>query len=711
MPGLTPYAQSTFVGRERERAALLDALRTRRLLSLTGPGGIGKTRLAREVSAEAGEKFAHGTHWADLGTVRDAGQLLTEVARAVGLADNSSRPRAEALCAYLARQRSLLVLDSGEQVWEAVRDLTGDLLTACPGLTVLVSSRRPLDLVEEYMCTLGPLPEDGPEAFALFAEGVAAVRPGGLAPGERAVAARICARLEGIPLALELAAARAARLPLDELARRLESRLDTLVAEPEPEREPEPEVGAGAEPGASTGAAWGTAGEVPGFGRRSGAAARHRTLRTTIGWSHELCAPADRLLWARLTVFRGPFDLQAAREVCAGGPLTRADVTAGLDRLLACSVLRRHGRGWSMLGTLAEYGGQWLERLGTEEHEALAARHAAYFARLVRLADEEWLGPRQITWFRWAREAYGEVSAALAHLAEYRPDEALDTAGRLVFFWACCGRLHEMRAGLEGALKNPSATGPHRTRALWALGVAYALHGEYAAAEEVSARGAETAARERDREGMLGAAYASGLTALLTGDPARALALAEAGLSAAPGPDAGSPGRLRCLLVRVFAHTALGERERARAEAERARARCLALGERWALSYFDYQLALVHLGEGRAQPALRYARAALESKRAIEDSFGTALCLDLFAATLSAAGQAERAARMTGIAESFWATTGHPQRGTPELAPVRARYEAMARRELGDERWELAHRAGRRTDAREALYSWLDGPD
>ncbi|NEA44138.1 regulator, partial [Streptomyces sp. SID11385] len=328
----------------------------------------------------------------------------------------------------------------------------------------------------------------------------------------------ICARLEGIPLALELAAARAARLPLDELARRLKSRLDTLVPERHggpvaerldtlvPERHdtlvPERHAAPAAE-------------------RHGGAPDRHRTLRTTIGWSHELCLPADRLLWARLTVFRGPFDLQAAREVCAGGPLTRADVTAGLDRLLACSVLRRHGRGWSMLDTLAEYGGQWLDRLGTDEHEALAARHAAYFARLVRLADEEWLGPRQIVWFRWAREAYGEVSAALTYLTEHRPDEALDVAGRLVFFWACCGRLHEMRARLETALKNPSATGPHRTRALWALGVAYALHGEYAAAEEVSTRGAETAGRERDREGVLGAAYASGLTALLTGEPAR----------------------------------------------------------------------------------------------------------------------------------------------------------------------------------------------
>ncbi|WP_433343605.1 ATP-binding protein [Streptomyces sp. CA-253872] len=643
MPGENPYVQSTFVGRERERSALLDALRVRHLVSLTGPGGIGKTRLAREVAAEAEGTFPQGVRLADLGRVRDTGQLLTEVARAVGLADQSARPRAEALCAYLAPQRCLLVLDSGEQVWDAVRDLVGDLLTTCPGLTVLLSARRPLALAEEYVSTLGPLPQDGPEAFALFAEGVAAVRPAGLAPGERAVAARICARLEGIPLALELAAARAARLPLDELARRLDSRLDTLVAE------------------------------------GHGGPDRHRTLRTTIGWSHELCLPEDRLLWARLTVFRGPFDLQAVREVCAGGPLARADIAAGLDRLLACSVLRRHGRGWSMLGTLAEYGGQWLERLGTDAYEALAARHAAYFARLVRRADEEWLGPRQITWFRWAREAYGEVSAALTYLTEHRPDDALDMAGRLVFFWACCGRLHEMRARLEAALKNPSATGPHRTRALWALGVAYALHGEYGAAAELSARGAGTAERERDREGMLGAAYAGGLTALLTGDPLRALALAQAALDAAPGPDTGSPGRLRCLLVRVFAYTALGERGRARSEAERLRARCLALGERWTLSYFDYQLALVHLGEGRARPALRYARAALESKRAIEDSFGTALCLDVLAATLSAAGQAERRRGWRGSPRP----SGRRQATRSAVPPNWPRYARATRRSRG----------------------------
>lgn len=671
MVGTLPEESSSFVGRREERELLAGALATRRLISLTGSGGVGKSRLARAVAREAAGRFPDGVCWTDLGPVGGERLLLSAVCKAVALADQTPRLPAEALCEYLAGKRLLLVLDSGEQVWAALRDLVGDLLTTCPSLTVLVSARRAFDLAEEYVLELGPLAPDGPDALTLFTERATAATGGRLGHEDLAEAGRICRRLEGIPLALELAAAQAAHASLPEISARLASRLDTLEGEP------------GAEPG------------------------RHRTMRTTIGWSHELCRPEDRLLWARLTVFGGTFDLPSARAVGAGGPLSEAAVSEGLERLTAHSVLQRRGGQYWMLDTIRDYGRQWLAGLG--EDGAVAGRHAAHFLRLVRLADAEWLGPRQITWFAWAREAYPDLCAALEHLLRERPDDALDLVGRMVFFWACCGRLHEARAYLELALAQPSTPGPHRTRALWALGVALALHGAYEAASDVSGRGAFAAARDGDTEGILGAAYAGTLTALLLGDAESALRGADEALLAAPGPDFASGSRLRCLLVRVFALTALGKLTEAEEEAVRLRGGCLAIGERWTLSYLDYQITLLHLFQERPAGALRYARAALESKRGIDDSFGTALCLDMLTVALSAAGLAGRSARMAGIASSYWLTAGHPQRGTPELAPVRQEYERRARVALGDEQYERVYRAGRATDARQALRTWLDG--
>ncbi|MEV0848292.1 NB-ARC domain-containing protein [Streptomyces sp. NPDC049954] len=672
MVGELPEESSTFVGREGELKLLVEALSssTRRLVALTGGGGIGKSRLALAAARAVEDRFPDGVRWADLSPVTGDRLLVSAVSKAVGLADQTPRHPVEALCAFLATRRLLLVLDSGEQAWAAGRDLVGDLLTACPGLTVLVASRRCFGLAEEKVLELGPLPADGPDALALFTERAVTCR-GRLAHADLAEAGRICRRLEGIPLALELAAAQTAHATLREISAGLGSRLDTGAAAPD------------------------------------GRPERHRTMATAIGWSHELCRPADRLLWARLTVFGGSFDLPSARAVCTGGPLTETGVSEGLERLTAQSVLHRRGGRYWMLGAVRDYGRRWLTALG--EHQEVAGRHARHFLRLLRLADAEWLGPRQITWFTWSREAYTDLCAALEHLLGERPDEALDLAGRTVFFWTCCGRLHEARAYLELALSQPSTPGPHRTRAMWALGVALALHGEYASARELSERCGFAAAEDGDAEGVLGAAYAGGLTALLAGRPQEALLIVDTALSAAPGPDLASGSRLRCLLVRVFAYTALDRLAEAGAEAQRLRKDCLAIGERWTLSYLDYQLTLIRLSQDRPVEALRYARASLESKRAIEDAFGSALGLDLLTAALSAAGRHEAAARMAGVADSYWRTTGHPQRGTPELAPLRERFEQLARQSLGAPRYEGAFRAGLAADHREALGAWLDG--
>ncbi|OON82962.1 ATP-binding protein [Streptomyces tsukubensis] len=678
MLGHLPEETTSFVGRQGELARLRAFLTSRRLITLTGPGGVGKTRVALRAAHEAaaGPDFPDGVCWVDLPTLDRARLLVPTVSRAVELADHTPRTPVDALCEWLADKRLLLVLDSCEHMAEACRDLVGDLLTTCRGLRVMATGRRPLDLASEQLLDVAPLPPGGTDALRLFTDRAFAAAPALDLSGPKGTtaAADICDRLEGIPLALELAAAHAGHNTLEDISTRLRSRLDVL--------------------------------DGSDHGHGHGPPHRHRTMRTTIGWSHELCRPADRLLWARLTVFRGPFDLESARAVCAGGPLPTDEVAPALERLAAQSVVERRGRRYRMLDLIREYGRQWLRDLG--EEQAVTARHADHFLELTREADAGWTGPRQVAWFQWVREAHTDLCSALDLLLAARPDEALDLVGRMILFWSCCGHLHEVRGYLEQALAQPSTPGPHRTRALWALGVAVTLHGEYELAQELADRCVIAAQRDGDAEGLLGSAYLGGLTDLLAGRADSALRRADEALAAAPGPVFASGSRLRCHVIRVFALTARGDLDRAAVEAVELRAGCVALGERWTRSYLDYQLALIALLRGEPSTARSHARSMLESKRRIGDNFGIALGLDLLAAALAAEGHSERSARVYGTAQAFWRTVGHPQRGTPELAPIREQCERSARSGVGDERYERAFRLGAAADTRTALGSLLD---
>ncbi|MFF0445224.1 NB-ARC domain-containing protein [Streptomyces sp. NPDC004609] len=493
-----------------------------------------------------------------------------------------------------------------------------------------------------------------------------------------AASARICQRLEGIPLALELAAAQAARTGVEEVADRLVSRFDVLEAAEDVDVRPE----------------------------------RHRTMRTAIGWSHELCAPLERLLWARLTVFRGDFDEASARSVCAGGPLDAALIGPLLERLVSVSVLRSVRAGdairFRMLGTIREYGRLWLCAL--EEETMVARRHAAHHLRLVLRAESEWLGPGQARWYRRISAAHTELCAALDHFLTDSPRHALRLAGLLGFFWSCCGHLHEARDYLERTLTAHTGQGPDRTRALWALGVTITLQGEYGTAQRVSDACTRSAQLDDSAEGALSAAYLSGLIALLTGRPLEAEQTAARALDAAGGRPFDSPSRLRCHLVRVFALTGLGRLPEAREHALRLRHGCVTRGESWTRAYLDYQLSLITLFAGEPREAAEYARAMLACKKGLGDSFGIALGLDVLAAAIAAGGDGRRAGRVYGTGQAFWSTVGHPQRGTPELQAVREACERAARAGVGDAVYERAYREGATTDLDTGLRAALLPP-
>ncbi|MFF3773190.1 ATP-binding protein [Streptomyces sp. NPDC002232] len=681
--GHLPDENPGFVGRRTELECVSAALADHRLVTVTGVGGVGKTRLALRAAHGVARRFPDGAWWTDLSQLDGDRLLVALVADSVDLADHTPGTATTGLRRRLADDRLLLVLDSCEHLTEPCARLVTELLAAAPGLTVLTTSRRPLGVAGEHVVPLDPLPPAGGDALELLRRAAGQDFPAAGPAGE------ICVRLEGIPLALELAAAQirlqGAEAVRDQLGTRLdappEARFDLL---------------------AHTERVW---------------PSRHQTLRAAIGWSHELSTPLERLLWARLSVFRGPFDLSSALAVCTGGPLDRATLPAALDGLVRSSVVRPPDAGGRlrMLDTIREYGATWLDRTG--ETGTVADRHAAHFRGLARRAETEWHGARQLRWYRTVDAHHTDLRTALDRLLRTDPDAALDLIGSVAFAWSCRGRLREARDGLEQALVLSEARGRVRARALWALGVTLVLQGESDPAQEVSERCArearnteyaeyteyaahaehtEYAAPEeaprggRDRPGelTLDAAALAGLLALTTGRPMSAYVVVGHVLDAARGGPADSAARLRCHLVRVFALTGLGRLAEARRGALRLRALCQELDEHWTRTALEYQLALTGLLEGDPQAAAGHARAMLEGTRGLGASLGVALGLDVLATALAAAGDGERAADVSGTGEAYWRATGQPRRGLPGLRALHEKYTDTARATLGEPAYE-----------------------
>ncbi|WP_443054986.1 ATP-binding protein [Streptomyces sp. NBC_00691] len=671
--GHLPDENPGFVGRRTELERISAALAEHRLVTVTGVGGVGKTRLALRAAHLTADRYPDGAWWTDL-TPLDGDRLLVAlVADSVDLSDHTPGMATTGLCHRLAEDRLLLVLDSCEHLAEPCARLVAELLAAAPGLTVLATSRRPLGVEGERIVALDPLPPAGGDALELLRR----------AAGEEFTAAgpagEICVRLEGIPLALELAAAQIRLQGAEAVRDQLGTRFDAPPS-------------ARFELLAHTERVW---------------PSRHQTLRAAIGWSHELSAPLERLLWARLSVFRGPFDLASATAVCIGGPLNRATLPGALDGLVRASVVRPPDAGGRlrMLDTIRAYGATWLDRTG--ETGTVADRHAAHFQGLARRGEAEWHGARQLSWYRTVDAHHTDLRTALDRLLRTDPDAALDLIGSVAFAWSCRGRLREARDGLEQALLLSGARGRTRARALWALGVTLVLQGESGPAQEVSERCAREAryteytaytgeAADGGRAGhhgrpgdlTLDAAALAGLLALTTGRPMAASVVVGHVLDAARGGPADSAARLRCHLVQVFALTGLGRIGEARDRALALRTVCEELDEHWTRTALEYQLALTGLLEGDPATAAGHARAMLEGTRGLGASLGVALGLDVLATALAAAGDGERAADVSGTGEAYWRSTGQPRRGLPGLRALHEKYTDTARATIGEPAYE-----------------------
>ncbi len=683
-----PVSPSPLIGRTHEVAqasALLDPARSQvRLLTLQGPGGVGKTRLALAVAAGLATSYADGVVFVDLAPLRDHRLVPATISWTLGLREAGGRSARDLLLAHLAERHVLLVVDNFEHLLGA-STLLAELLAGCARLALLVTSRAVLNLRGEHRFEVAPLAPPAADvqsaeevalspAVQLFLERASAVAPDfALDATNAAAVAGVCRRLDGMPLALELAAARIPMLSPAGLLRRLERRLDLLT---------------------------GGASDLP---------ERQRTLRDTLAWSYELLDEAERTLFRRLSVFVGGWTLESAEMVCSGEHLPAVDVLNVLGSLTDKSLVQRLGGPiaeprFGMLESVREYGLEQLEACG--ETAAARRRHLDWCLALAERLAPERFDPAQAAILKHEQD---NLRAALDWAREHREVAlGLRMAGALAGFWWVNGYPREGSAWLDPLLalaegaEVPTAV---RAKALHGAAVLANAQGEYARSK---AQLTQSVALFRESGDVLGTARAIaslGGTAYDEGDLDGALGLWTESLALAR--DAGDPGEvaesLGCLGEAAY-H--LGDLEGAARCLVEASAIARQAGrtdiEAWELG----GLANVARRQGDLASATALQRRALTMQTTLGDRRQIAISLQHLAQLHASAGRGEPAARLLGAATSLRELIGAPQ-PAPEWADTEQTVAAV-RLALSEPLWATAFQAGRSLSLEQAIAEGLD---
>jgi predicted ATPase/class 3 adenylate cyclase/Tfp pilus assembly protein PilF len=715
LPNNLPVSLTRFIGREAAIAEVKEWLGSTRLLTLTGAGGCGKTRLALQVAAELLEEYPDGVWLVELEALSDPALVTQRVAAVLGLREEPGRPLLPTLCEHLQSQRILLVLDNCEHLVAACARLVEALLRACPHLSLLVTSREVLAVPGEMVWRVPSLslPDDRPtthdqrpttevllryEAVRLFMDRAVASQPHFTVTAQNATAVvQVCRRLDGIPLAIELAAARVKLLSVEQIASRLDDRFRLLTG-----------------------------------GNRT-ALPRHQTLRATMDWSYELLSEQERLLLRRLSVFVGGFMLEAAEAVCAGAvdsyPLTvdsregdasslstvncqlsTEEILDLLTQLVDKSlvVMEEHGgEAWyRLLETIRQYGAEQLRDSG--EGVELALRHHKWYVALAGQASAELAGADQGRWLDRLEREHDNLRAALNGLpAANELDAAMRLGAELARFWRIRGYLSEGRERLAALLaaaertagERSAETVANRAKVVIQAGALAYYQADYAAARMLYEEGVAIY-RGLDRPiGLAAALNNLGNVAWVEGDLPAARALYEEGLelrrSAGDTPgvatslnnlgmvaqyesDYASAQRLyeEALALRRtlgdpleisdslnnlgIVTYLLGELSRARTLYEESLAIKRDLGDKWGTAGLLSNLGFVTLRQGHPADAEPLCRESLSLRRELGDRNGIAEALEGLAGVAGARGEAVRAARLFGAAEALREAIGAP---------------------------------------------------
>jgi predicted ATPase len=636
-PNNLPTQLTTFVGRERELSDAAARFDRARLLTLTGPGGTGKTRLSLELAARIADRFPDGVHFVPLEPINDAALVPATIAQSVGLPDRGGREPVVRLIEHLEGKHILLVLDNLEQVTDAA-GVIAQLLAGAPELRILATSRSPLHVYGEVEYPVPSLAVPDPksaqdlgqlaafESVALFVERAMAVRPSFRLTGKEAAAvAMICVRLDGLPLAIELAAARVKLLSPEAILARLENRL-TLLSDGARDLPP-----------------------------------RQRTLRGAIAWSYDLLDEADRLLFSDFSVFIGGASLDAIEAVCA--PDQSRDVLDGLSSLVDKSLVRQGETPdgeprFTMLETIREYA---REQLVADSRAAeMQRRHAAWYAALAETAAGNVMSADKRVHLDRLEAEHDNLRAALTWATNAgEVDTALRLGTALWRFWQMRGYLDEGIKRLEAVVALPECAdyADKRVAALDALGGLTYWRADYAASRRYYGEVLEARRASGDKQAIAESLYnlSFGYSFERDRDTAQALILEAIGLFEDVGDDVGV----------ARSRWALGNLEytnrnfpRARELAKQALETFERVGDAFMIAWATYTIGISDMLEGDLANAGRHYRRALAIFHEAGDVSGYTLVLDGLCAVALFAGDRQRAAKIGGAVATLERTTG-----------------------------------------------------
>jgi len=697
-----PAEATRFIGRRRELPAVADAIERYRLVTLRGAGGVGKTRLALRAASLARESFTDGCWLVELSALRNPELLPRTVAATLGLPDEAAGDPLTELAANLAGQEILLVLDTCEHLVEACGRLARTLLTAAPGLRILATSREPLGVTDEQALLITPLelpdvPLSGElpgdpatvaavatsEAVALFVDRARTVMSGfDLTQENAGPVVQLCRRLDGIPLALELAAVRLRSMPVREILARLTDRFRIL------------------------GAAQTNTG-------------RHRTLRAAVLWNYELCTPAEQRLWAELSVFPGGFGLEAAEHVC--GPAALETLTRLVEKSIVQYDEGTHR--YQMPHTMREFGAELLAAAdsgggvvsggaedggsvvggsirGAAERAAsadgLRARHRDYYLGLAGKAAAGSLGREQVDWLVRLGQETDNLRAALDYSfgAAEQQLAGLRMTMLLRTYWLMTGQFTEGRRWHDLAARVGAGSGDNAW-AVYGAGLLAVQQGDLPTGTPLLGRAAVLAAARGDEDLAAHVTDARGIVAFHSGDLQTSRARHQSALASYERIGFSEAFALSCY-ARLASACLLGfEIDRAIELCEEYLRHCDKLGEQWGRGTALWVRGAGRWLAGDEAAAIADALACLRIKESLGGDLRTiAMSFDLLSACLAATADVDRAAALAGAGDRLWGILNAPVPAGPAYAEIRSRAANAARRRLGDERYETARRRG-----------------